>query len=118
MPGLAQVLPLGQYLSVSVLCLLLSHSLSLAHSFCHCLTQQSYQRLPVVVALQRAVPCEALVTLLLPLSLTSGALLPTDALVDVKAGTTLLHSAVQRGMPSVATALLEAGADPNPKVRK
>ena len=56
-------------------------------------------------------------TLLRPLSLSSGAL-PTDALLDVKAGTTLLHSAVQRGMPSVATALLDAGADPNPKVSK
>ena len=45
------------------------------------------------MALQRSVPCEALVTLLLPLSLSSGAL-PTDALVDPKAGTTMLHSAV------------------------
>ena len=71
-----------------------------------------------MVALQRSVPCEALVALLLPLSLTTGALLPTDALVDPKARTTLLHSAVERGMPRVATTLLAAGADPNPKVRK
>ena len=40
LPGLAQVLPLGQYLSVSVVYLLLSPSLSLslAHSLYHCHT--------------------------------------------------------------------------------
>ena len=77
-----------------------------------------------MAALQRPVPCEALVLLLLPLTLRchdsgaaplpvrgGGTLLPVDAIVDPTVGRTMLHCAVLRGMP-----LTDAGADPNVKV--
>ena len=64
-----------------------------------------------MAALQRPVPCEALVLLLLPLTLRchdsgaaplpvrgGGTLLPVDAIVDPTVGRTMLHCAVLRGV--------------------